>query len=337
MEMDGNWNILGHEWAVDLLRSNLANGRLGHAYLFCGPPGIGRRTLALKLAQSINCEQRDQAGDPCGRCPTCRQIEKMQHPDLTVIQAEEVGGNLKVQQIREMQHSLSLSPYAGRYRVALILRFEEANLNAANALLKTLEEPPERVVLMLTATEPERLLPTIVSRCEIIRLRSLPLETVSDGLQTHFGISQDKAKLLAHISGGRPGLAIQYLLVPDLLLKRQSYLEDLERLLSSRRVERFAYAEQLSKGKDNIGEIMQTWVTYWRDVLLVQSGSNVPVTNLDRIEEIQKTARHVSVQEIKDLITRIDRTQYLLSRNVNKTLTLEVLVLNLPFHPIQSG
>lgn len=333
MEMHANWNILGHEWAVDLLRSNLVNGRLRHAYLFCGPPGIGRRTLALKLAQSINCEQREPAGDPCGHCPACRQIEKMQHPDLTVVQAEQVGGNLKVQQIREMQHSLSLSPYAGRYRVALILRFEEANPNAANALLKTLEEPPERVVLMLTATEPESLLPTIVSRCEMIRLRSLPLETVSTGLQTHYGVSQEKAELLAHISGGRPGLSIQYLQDPELLSKRQSYLEDLGHLLTARRVERFAYADQLSKGKDNIGDIIQTWATFWRDVMLVQSGSNVPVTNLDRIHEIQKTARHVSLKNAKALIAKIDRTQYLLSRNVNKTLTLEVLVLDLPFLP----
>lgn len=334
MEMDTNWNILGHEWAIDLLRSNLVNQRLRHAYLFCGPPGIGRRTLALKLAQSINCEQKEQAGDPCGNCPSCRQIEKMQHPDLTVVQAEQVGGNLKVQQIREMQHSLSLSPYTGRYRVALILRFEEANPNAANALLKTLEEPPKRVVLMLTATEPERLLPTIVSRCEIIRLRSLPLEFVSTGLQTHYGISQEKAELLAHISGGRPGLSIQYLQNPELLSKRHSYLEDLGHLLTARRVERFAYADQLSKGKDNIGDIMQTWTTFWRDVLLVQSGSDVPVTNLDWIDQIQKTAQQINVQKAKALIAKIDRAQYLLSRNVNKTLTLEVLVLDLPFLPI---
>lgn len=337
MEMDGNWNILGHEWAVDLLQKNLANQRLRHAYLFCGPPGVGRRTLALKLAQSINCEQREQASEPCGRCLSCRQIEKMQHPDLTVVQAEQVGGNLKVQQIREMQHSLSLSPYAGRYRVALILRFEEANPNAANALLKTLEEPPKRVVLMLTATEPERLLPTIVSRCEIIRLRSLPLETVSTGLQKHFDVSEEQAELLAHLSGGRPGLSIQYLQDPDLLLKRQSYLEDLGHLLTSHRVERFAYADQLSKGKDNIGDIMQTWATFWRDVLLVQSGSNVPITNLDRIDEIHKIARYVDIQKAKALIARIDRTQYLLSRNVNKTLTLEVLLLNFPFLPVSSG
>jgi DNA polymerase-3 subunit delta' len=334
MDMHGNWSLLGHEWAVDLLRSNLVNGRLRHAYLFCGPPGIGRRTLALKLAQSINCEQSEPAGDPCGRCPSCRQIEKMQHPDLTVVQSEQVGGTLKVQQIREMQHSLSLSPYAGRYRVALILRFEEANPNAANALLKTLEEPPERVVLMLTASEPERLLPTIVSRCEIIRLRPLPLEAVSAGLQTHFGVSQEQAELLAHLSGGRPGLSIQYLQNPELLQTRQSCLDDLAHLLNSKRVERFAYAEQLSKGKDKTGDILQTWATFWRDVLLVRSGSNVPVTNVDRIEEIRKIAQHVSLPSAKALIDEIDHTQYLLSRNVNKTLTLEVLLLNLPFIPV---
>ncbi len=333
MEINGNWNILGHEWAVDLLRKNLSNGRLRHAYLFCGPPGIGRRTLALKLAQSINCEQGEKASNPCGRCITCRQIEKMQHPDLTIVQAEQIGGNLKVQQIRELQHSLSLSPYASRYRVALILRFEEANPSAANALLKTLEEPPEHVVLMLTAREPEGLLPTIVSRCELIRLRTLPLETISVGLQTRYGISQERADFLAHISGGRPGLSLQYLQDPSLLKKRQSYLEDLVHLLSSDRVKRFAYADQLAKGKESTVDILQAWSSFWRDVLLLQSGSYVPVTNLDRIEEIQRIIQYVSTHKVKDLILKLDRTQYLLNRNVNKTLTLEIMMLNLPFLP----
>jgi DNA polymerase III gamma/tau subunit len=106
--IDSNWNMLGHEWAVDLLRGHLANGRTRHAYLFTGPDGVGRRTLALRFAQALNCSQPTAAGIPCGECRACTLIERMQHPDLSVVQAEEGTNTLKVDQIRELQRTLSL-------------------------------------------------------------------------------------------------------------------------------------------------------------------------------------------------------------------------------------
>src|SRR5574342_647685 len=136
------WDLLGHEWAARLLTEHIAGGRLRHAYLFTGPRGVGRRTLALRLAQAVNCLQPPAPGVPCGACSACVRMERMQHPDLAVIQAETEGGVLKVEGVRDLQHSLSLAPYEARYRIALLLRFEEANPSAANALLKTLEEPP---------------------------------------------------------------------------------------------------------------------------------------------------------------------------------------------------
>src|SRR5687767_3523231 len=140
--MRDNWNMLGHEWAVDMLYQHVARGEARHAYLFCGPPGLGRRTLALRFAQALNCETPIAAGIPCRECRNCKQIEAMRHPDMNVVQAEAEGGTLKVDQVREVQRALSLKPYQSKHRVALFLRFQEANDNAANALLKTLEEAP---------------------------------------------------------------------------------------------------------------------------------------------------------------------------------------------------
>src|SRR5690349_17600708 len=133
--MTDNWNLIGHEWAVDMLKKHVVHGTTRHAYLFAGSPGIGRRTLALRFAQALNCSTPSGPGIPCGQCRDCRQIEAMQHADLSLVQADTEGGVLKVDQIRETRRVLTLKPYQANYRVALFLRFQEANDNAANALL----------------------------------------------------------------------------------------------------------------------------------------------------------------------------------------------------------
>ena len=324
------WEILGHEWATQMLREHVAKGRLRHAYLFTGPKGVGRRTLALRLAQAINCPQPALPGQPCGICPTCKRIQNMQHPDLAVVQAEQIGATLKVDQIRELQRSLSLAPYEARYRVALLLRFEEANPNAANALLKTLEEPSSQVVLILTAESPESLLPTIVSRCEVLRLSPLPLTAVSQGLQTGWNIPEEQARLLAHLSSGRPGYAVWLHQYPELLEKRQALLDDHQNLLNSNRAARFAYSEKLTKDKEATRLALQTWLSLWRDIMLRAARTSAPLTNLDRETEIENLASRIDLYSARCVISTIDKTLALLERNINTRLGVDVLLLDLP-------
>jgi DNA polymerase-3 subunit delta' len=325
-----NWEMLGHEWAVKLLKEHITRNSPRHAYLFTGPYGVGRRTLALRFAQALNCPRPVSPGVPCRTCRTCKLIDQMQYPDLSVVQADQVGGTLKVDQVRELQHSLALAPYEGRYRVALLLRFEEANLNAANALLKTLEEPPSQVVLVLTAESAERLLPTIVSRCEVLRLRPLPLTIVQQGLQSIWGLPDDQARLLAHISGGRPGYALQLHNSPDLLVQRQTWLDDQTRLLSASRVDRFAYAETLAKDKETLRSALRVWLSYWRDVLLRTGGASGSIANLDREKEIEGVVTHLSLEQAQQVVASLERTLDVLEGNVNVRLATEVLFLDLP-------
>jgi len=281
MESASNWGIFGHAWAVDMLRQHIIQGNIRHAYLITGPQGIGRRTLALALAQALNCPQPLSPGEPCRTCHTCRRIQEMVFPDLSVIQAEQVGGVLKVDQVRELQRSLALAPYEGRYRVALLLRMEEAHISAANALLKTLEEPNPQVVLALTASDAESLLPTIVSRCEVLRLRPLPVSQLQQSLQDQLGYPADKAPLLAAISNGRPGYAIQLRNHPELLEQRRECLDDLLRLVSANRVERFTFADTLSKDKETARSTLLIWTSFWRDVLLQIVEAEASLTNQD--------------------------------------------------------
>ena len=327
--MTGNWNLVGHEWAVDMLRKHATNGTTRHAYLFAGPPGLGRRTLALRFAQALNCEKSTQPGVPCEQCRDCRQIAAMQHADLTVIQADSEGGTLKVDQIREARRTLTLKPYQAKYRVALFLRFHEANDNAANALLKTLEEAPSYAVLILTADNPEQLLPTIVSRCEILRLRPLSLEQVQEGLERR-GVEPDQAKLIAHISGGRFGYALRMIEYPALLEQREERLDELQSLVSASRVEKFAYAEKLSKDKESMRQAIMIWLSYWRDVMLRSARAETPLVNVDRNVEIEDLASRLDLSITRTVVSRLEEALEKMERNVNSRLLAEILLLDLP-------
>ena len=331
-----NWGLLGHEWAVGMLKQHLVRDSVRHAYLITGPPGLGRRSLALRFAQALNCPNPVGPSEPCGKCKTCQQIERMQYADLAVIQAEKEGGTLKVEQIRSVRQSLSLKPYQGKYRLALFLRFQEANPNSANALLKTLEEAPAYVVLLLTADTAEQLLPTITSRCEILRLRPLPVEKVETYLKER-NVDDATARLLAHISGGRPGYALRLLEHQDALEFRARRLADMQILLKSTRQERFAYAEKLTDRKkkdvdaeERFRETLLLWLSFWRDVLLRAAGSDAPLTNVDHTEAVETLSASLTLPEVRKLVKDAEGAIDKLERNVNARLLAEVTLLDWP-------
>ena len=333
--MADNWNLLGHEWAVDMLRRHVARGETRHAYLFSGPPGLGRRTLGLRLAQALNCEKPVAPGEPCFNCRTCKQIEAMQHPDLSIVEPTDSElnpsptGEIRISQIRNLQKTFSLKPYQSPYRVAMFLRFQEANDSASNALLKTLEEAPAHAILLLTADNPEQLLPTINSRCEILRLRPLPLEAIISDLLER-GVDEDRARLLAHISGGRPGFARRLIDDATLLEKREERLNDLQTILPASRVDKFSYAEKLSKDKDAMRQTIFVWLTYWRDVLLRVAGAGTPLINIDRNMEIEFLAGRLDLSSARKVVSDHENVLEKMDRNVNSRLLAEVLLMDLP-------
>ncbi len=329
-----DWNVRGHEWAARLLQAHIQRGEVRHAYLFTGPSGIGRRTLALNFAKALNCLKPPAPGEFCGQCRVCRQIDAMQHSDLSILQSEKEGDTLKVEQVRDVQHVLSLSPYESKYRVALLLRFEEANPSAQNALLKTLEEAPTRVILLLTAESTDSLLPTIVSRCEVLRLRPLPLEACEAELKTH-GLSKEEARLLAHLSGGRLGYALRMLNNSDLLAQHQSFIEDLLYLLSASRRERIVFAEKIYTDKEELRQRFSTWLSFWRDLLLQAASPSLPLVNLDFQTQIHELAPFTSVSQARERVSDLERAVSRLDANVNARLLTEVVMLDWPKIAIQ--
>jgi len=339
--MTDNWNLIGHEWAVDMLKKHVANGTTRHAYLFAGPPGLGRRTLALRFAQALNCQTPVEAGIPCGECRNCRQIAAMQHADLSVIEPTikdpdnskglipAPNGEIRIQQIRELQKTINLKPYQSRYRVLIFLRFHQASVEASNALLKTLEEAPSYAVLILTADNPEQLLPTIVSRCEVLRLRSVGIAEVQKALESR-GVESSRAKLIAHISGGRFGYALQLIENGSLLEKREERLNDLQGLISASRVEKFVYADKLSRDKEAMRQAILIWLSYWRDVMLRSVQAETPLVNVDRNVEIEDLAGRLDLSAARTVVSGLEDVLEKMERNVNSRLLAEVLLLDLP-------
>ena len=323
--------IIGHEWAVELLQHSLATGRVAQSYLFVGPPRIGKTSLALYLARALNC--LSEGARPCGVCPACQKVGKGLHPDVRVI--DEVGARIKIDQIRGLQRETSLSPFEGRRRVYVLVNFEEATPEASNCLLKTLEEPPEKVTLILTATQVETLLPTIVSRCQVLNLRALPVAQVEQALHLHWNVEPERASLLARLSEGRIGWAIEAASNEALLRNRDKYLVALEQALRQGRTERIGLAQQLCQNSQMLPDVFDQWQSWWRDVLLAKSGNEQALTNVDRAQAVCSEAQHVSLGDIRGCLRAIERATLQIEQNVNPCLTLEVLLLQMPRLPAE--
>ncbi|MFQ5814343.1 MAG: DNA polymerase III subunit delta' [Anaerolineae bacterium] len=322
------WQVVGHKWAVDLLKRALASERVAHAYLLTGPPQIGKRWLALNFARALNCLSDNNEEKPCGQCLACSKIAHGSHPDVQIIEGER--GTLKIDQMRTLRHEAALSPLEGRWKVYIIRQMEQATAEAANCLLKTLEEPPSSVILVLTASEAEALLPTIVSRCQVLNLRPLAIETVQKALQERWRVDAERAQLLARLSGGRLGWAVTASQNDAILDQRERHLDEMMELLGQGRVERLEYAQRLSQNPEAVPDLLHLWLSWWRDLLLVASESSAGIINVDREDTLRAQAQQYSLGQVRDFVEALRAAVWRLEHNANTRLTLEVLMLSLP-------
>ena len=331
------WHLIGHAWAETLLKKHILNEQVRHAYLISGDDGVGKRTLAIRFAQALNCSGSAPPGEICGECRACTLIPIAQFPDLHEVVPEQDSTNIKVEQIRELQQALALSPYVGRWSIALLPDFEYATESAANALLKTLEEPSKNVIVLLTAIDAASLLPTIVSRCEQIALRAVSKEAVLAAVHDR-GVPAEQADLVAGLAQGRPGWALRYGADPSLQDLRTELLDQLSQLLHQSKGERFDYVEQMLPSKDNLDrqrqnvlQALQIWTSVWRDAMQKGFRAQVNFANPDRLELIGNLTQKLNPQQIHACVQALQRTQRAIEQYANVRLAMEVLMLELPY------
>jgi DNA polymerase III subunit delta' len=328
-----SWDVVGHSWAIRALQRDMAVGRIAHAYLFVGPPGVGRRSLALAFAQALNCASPPAPGEYCGVCRACRHIVARTHPDLSLLLPDAPGKPIKVEAAREMMHMLALAPLELRWRVGLLADFDQATTSTANALLKMLEEPPASVILLVTAESAESLLPTIVSRCRLLTLRALPAPEIARALVDRWQVEEGRARLLAHLSGGRLGWALREIGDESGAQIRRQALAAWQAVFSASRADRFVQAYKLAQDRDEeaaLGRTLEMWQSLTHDLMLSGLDSQALLANLDFTQEIQSLSRRIPPERARRWLGALQRVERGLDRNLNLRLALEAALLEAP-------
>jgi DNA polymerase III subunit delta' len=335
------WQTIGQNKIVELFRNALKQGSLSHAYLLVAPAQTGKMTLALDLARALNCQAQPELR-PCGQCVSCQKITSLKHADVQVVglnsnlvneeakERTEIG----IEQIKEMLHSTSYPPFEGEYRVYIIDEAGHLSTEAANCLLKTLEEPAGKVVFILLTASVHLLPATLISRCQQLNLSRLKTDEVESALVSRWNVDPEKARLLARLSRGCLGWAVDAAGDSDLLQDRRDKFEKMTGALHGDYSQRFAAAYQLAsqfgKKRESVYETLDTWAGWWRDILLVKTGCASDIIDSDYLPDLAAMAGDLSLFQIKEAVQNILEAGKQLRANANSRLVMEALMLKLP-------
>lgn len=323
-------DLIDQRHAQALLRGALRSGRVSHAYLFVGPSGVGRLTAARAFAQALLCTEGGD--DACGRCPACRKVGAGAHPDLRVISAgrSESGTERRavgIDQIRELKREAAYGPYEGPRKVFVVEDAEAMRAEAANSLLKIVEEPPAGIVIILISESTTALLPTLVSRSQFVRFSFVPAPEIARALTERAGVPADRAAFLAAISGGRVGDALAAAAAGEAPFDRRAeVLRTLEVVERGDAVQRLDAAEAVAKQKDEIERWLDIALLWVRDVVVWQETQDAAqLANVDARAEVVAWASRTSPAGLRRTAAAIEEAKANLRRNLNPRLVLETL------------
>jgi DNA polymerase-3 subunit delta' len=317
-------DIKGQSQAIKILQKEIATVSISGAYLFTGPTGVGKTLTALTFAKALNCKRKGI--DSCDECSSCQKIEHHNHPDVRIIAPE--NNSIKIEQIRNLKRESSYKLYEGKRKVWIIEEADKFGLAAANSILKILEEPPPQAAIILISQTKEGLLPTILSRCEVIRFFPLPLQEIEKIIAQQLPQDSNKIHILAKLARGRVKEALHLAKKENTLEIREGLLNALQKNMNLEEI--FKLAARWANYKEKELQRFFDMILFWfRDILILGQGGGKWLINYDKVEELAREKDKYSVKEIKKIMETIEKARYYLKSNVNQKLVLESLWLKL--------
>jgi len=320
-------DVLGHSRVITLLQRAITNEKVVNSYLFLGSEGIGKKYVALQFAKALNClEGEGKEGEACDHCLSCKKIDHALHPDVLLIEPE--GQYIKVDQVRQLQKELAYRPYEGKRRVCILTAADRMAPHIPNTLLKTLEEPPLHTVIVLLANNARFILPTILSRCQPVRFNPLSIPLVSRWLMEGKGFTQAEAHLLASLSEGSPGKALE---IQEEIrqVPRESLLKDWVgvKSLSSERIG--SWVESLPSQRENLLLILEVTHTLLRDLVMVKTlRKEAKLIHSDLLQPMESMATNWSLAPLLKRMEILHQTTLAIRANANRSLALEAMMLS---------
>lgn len=307
-------DIKGQDSAIEMLKREITQGRLSKAYLFVGPQEIGKKKTALTLAKGLNCEAENF--DPCDKCPSCIKIEKNQHPDIHLI---EDAQNIKIEEVRQLKKDISLRPYEAKCKVFIIDNADNLTPEAANAMLKVLEEPPKDSLIILITAKPQVLYKTIISRCQAVKFYPLGRSALKEILKEEYQLDEALAHFLAYFCEGRFGRALR--------LKETDIFRDKNRAIDAFFTnDNFELNSLSGQERLEIAARLNILATYFRDIYLLKTGlPHAELVNVDRRPEILNSLQEYSFTELDEIFNSISDSLLYLRQNINTRLLLSSL------------
>ncbi|MEN6566064.1 MAG: DNA polymerase III subunit delta' [Veillonellales bacterium] len=321
------WNeIIGHRENISQLKLMLHQGRVPHALLFTGPEGVGKMLTATVLAAGLLCEN-SKGERPCGSCPSCRQVKGFSHPDLLVVRPD--GATIKIDQIRDLQRETALAAYRSGCRVGIIDDAERMTPQAANSLLKTLEEPPGQLIFILVSSHRQQLLETIISRCRGLRFGPLPGDLLAQALCRQ-GVPAERAGTAARLSGGRMGAALEIVESEGLLFRDQAVglITGLPEMSMEALWDHMAGLEKMERQAMLL--LLQYMEYVLRDLLLIAAGQDDRLLlNVDIAGALKEQTCNWSETRLTTAFSAVEAARRAINGNANVRLTSEALLIRL--------
>jgi len=319
-------DVIDQKETVNILKEELKDDRINHAYLFYGKEGLGKKTLAIEFARALLCNEIEN--DSCNVCNNCRRVEHGNHPDLKIIEGNEKTKNLKIEQIREMQKEIAYKPYESEHKIYIIDGAENMTTQAANSLLKTLEEPPSYAIIILISEELNKLLPTVISRCQNLRFSNISREKMNNFLDKK-NIEENKKELIIGLARGSIGKAKELYKNDEFLNKRNKIYDFLKEIHNVTKVDIFSEVNEwvdLLKEDFPLFDLLSVW---YRDIIIYKRGNKKQLVNSDYEDTILKKVDKYNLNELLTIIDLIETHEGYIDRNAFKDLTLQVLLLKI--------